>query len=183
MLAAAPARAVEAPPPLLDEKGVCLAKHRESQIARQAGRLIAAHESLLVCSRETCPTEIRTDCGGWLQDVAQLTPSIILSARTTQGDESAVHVTMDGQLFTGRLDGKAVDVDPGEHVFRFELAPHDPVEQKVIVRESEKGRIISVQLGKKDAPALPVEPARVTAPMPPTVEESTGRTSFRELWG
>jgi len=41
---------------------------------------------------------------------------------TTGADTLAVRVTIDGQLLAETLDGKAVPIDPGEHVVRFELA-------------------------------------------------------------
>src|SRR5262249_45056574 len=115
----APSVAADEPPP--DVKRACLAVHKEAQVHKREGRLLAAREALLQCKKEACPSVIRTDCGDWLAEVERLTPSIILSARTKGGDESDVRVLMDGKLIATRLDGKSIPVDPGEHNFRFEL--------------------------------------------------------------
>jgi hypothetical protein len=155
--------------PPLDQKRACLSVHREAQVSRREGRLVAAREALLQCAREVCPNVIRTDCVDWLSDVDRVMPSIILSARSKKGDEADVHVTMDGRPLATRLTGKSIAVDPGEHTLRFELAPHDPVEEKIIVRQAEKDRVVQVFLGKVE------EPKPIAPPPPPPEEVETHR--------
>ena len=51
-----------------------------------------------------------------------------------------------------RLDGKSIDMDPGEHVFRFEHK-QGFVEQTLVVRQAEKSRKIVVDFTAKKSPA------------------------------
>ena len=157
------------------EKLLCIDKHGEAQVLRRDGKLLKTKEALLVCSREVCPGAVRDDCGGWLGEIEHATPSIVLSARSKNGDEAAVHVTVDGQPFATDLDGKAVPIDPGSHVFRFELPPYEPVEERAILREGEKGRAITVFFGPQPEAAIappapaPLRPVEMRRPVPLSV--------------
>jgi hypothetical protein len=68
---------------------------------------------------------------------------------------------LDGAPLAIQLDGRPIVVDPGLHTVTFERAGSPTLEQKVIVREGEKNRLVSVDW----APA----PAPVAAPIPPPV--------------
>lgn len=79
-------------------------------------------------------------------------PTLILSAEDEEGhDVVDVQVTLDGAPLAARLDGKAVEVDPGEHVLRFERAGSDPVELPLVVREGEKLRRVSTRIVRRAA--------------------------------
>jgi hypothetical protein len=65
-------------------------------------------------------------------------------------------VSVDGVTVTHGLDGKALEVDPGVHTFRFELAGA-AVEQMVLIREGEKSRAITATLDPSAvAPTAPL---------------------------
>jgi hypothetical protein len=88
------------------------------------------------------------DCAGWFSEVEKRTPSVLLLATDAAGREIIeVRVRFDGLPLLERLTGRAVDVDPGEHVFRFEPADGPAVERRVLVHEGEKGQRIEVRLG------------------------------------
>jgi hypothetical protein len=57
-----------------------------------------------------------------------------------------VRVWVDGEPFLERLDGNATAIDPGGHVLRFQRGDAPPFEEKVIVREGEKNRLLAVRL-------------------------------------
>lgn len=59
-----------------------------------------------------------------------------------------MRVTMDGQLRSEALDGKAVPVDPGTHTLRFEHGGETPIDQQIVVREGEKSRVVTVSWAK-----------------------------------
>lgn len=149
-----------------DARAVCVQKHEEAQIRRRDGQLRAARAALLQCSGAVCPAAIRADCGGWLPEVEKSLPSVVLGARSSKGDESVGRVSVDGELLATRMEGKAIDVDPGMHVFRFEVPPYDPVEQRIVIREGEKDRALSVTLAPQ--PGTAYEAAK---PPPPPLEE------------
>jgi hypothetical protein len=87
-----------------------------------------------------------SECGPWLREVAERIPSVVLRAYGPDGrDASFVRTFVDGTLLLERLDGKAIEIDPGEHVFRFELAGSRPMEERIVVVERDKGRRVAVR--------------------------------------
>lgn len=152
LLGPAPAGAQE---PASQAPALCLQQHEKAQLDLRQKQIRAAREALRGCSQASCPAAIRADCSEWLIAADKAAPSVVFSARTRAGDQAEVRVLMDGEVIATRLDGKAIDVDPGEHVFRFELPPHPPVEQRVIILEGEKARLLSVTFGDAADASLP----------------------------
>ncbi|MEO7328468.1 MAG: hypothetical protein ABI193_07820, partial [Minicystis sp.] len=68
--------------------------------------------------------------------------------------------TLDGRPFLEHLDGKAVLVDPGAHLFRFEHAPSPARSETVILQEGGKNRLITALLQPPGALSAPA-PARI----------------------
>lgn len=134
------------------EQEGCNEDYVAAQRTRKEGKLLQAREHLLACSRELCMDVIERDCVTWLQDVDRSTPTVVVFARDRWGDETLnVRVLIDGQIVRDVLDAKAIAVDPGTHVFRFETTDAIPVERKVILREGEKNRRVEMQFGVGDA--------------------------------
>lgn len=129
-----------------DSKQACIAASEKAQRFRLDGRLGDAQRELLVCSRESCPSVVRSDCNVWLNEVTGLMPSIVVGAKDESGaDLVDVRVFVDGQKVLGRLDGKSMAVPTGEHTVRLERDGASPLEQKVLIREGEKARPITFQ--------------------------------------
>ncbi len=104
-------------------------------------KLGAARSRVRVCIAQSCPVPVREDCTGLLHEIDSLMPSLVFEAKDAKGGAlRAVKVSVDGSPLAERLDGTALNVDPGEHTFRFEAegAPH--IEKKLVIRESEKDR-------------------------------------------
>jgi hypothetical protein len=141
--------AAAAPP----TKKQCLDAYTQSQPLRRQGELKKARENLLVCSRAPCPAALQADCMGWLKEVGDAMSTVVPAAQDSQHhDLVEVRVWVDGELLTSRLDGRALELDPGRHVFRFEregtgfvLAEEAVIESTVLVREGEKGRVLEVR--------------------------------------
>jgi hypothetical protein len=151
---ASPARADEA---------ACVAASENEFALRKAGKLLDALKELAVCAAPKCSAEVKAECAKRLIEVRAAQPAVILGATDEAGnDMGAVNVTLDGAPLTGSLDGGATTVDPGSHTLRFEAPGKPPVEKKVIFREGEKDRHITVVLG---AP---------TAVLPPAAAPSSG---------
>jgi hypothetical protein len=164
------ARAADAPVVTTEQ---CLSSYTLAQRLRSAGQLRKAHEQLLVCSNDACPAALRSDCSPWLASVNQLIPSVVLGAVDEQGhDFFDVSVTFDGEPLATHLDGRPIDLDPGQHVFRFESPGRAPVEQRVLLREGEKARQIVVTLASASAPAAP--PPALDATIPSTESSGSG---------
>jgi len=78
-------------------------------------------------------------------------------------------VTLDGQPLTDSLDGAAISLDPGPHLFTFETAGQPKVSKQLLIREGEKDRRETVTFAaaavKEPVPALSL-PAISSAPPP-----------------
>ncbi|WP_437312016.1 hypothetical protein [Sorangium sp. So ce388] len=152
-------------------KRACAAAYERAQGLRRDGKLIAAREALIACSQPTCPAAAVADCGPWLAEVEKSLPSVVIAAREAGGRERLdVRVLVDGRLLAAALDGKALPVDPGPHTFRYEPAGGPAVEERVLIREGEKNRAITVVLGAPPAGAPPSpRPPAAAGASPPAV--------------
>jgi hypothetical protein len=97
-------------------------------------------------------------------------PSIVISARDEHGQPTLdVRLTVDGELVAQRLDGNPIDVDPGEHVLRCELANGKAIESHLILSAGEKATPVHVDFETEVlSPANP-QAAIATAPAPSAV--------------
>jgi hypothetical protein len=146
-------------------KQMCLTASDKAQQLRLEGKLRGAREQLLVCARNECPGLVRTDCTQWMNEVITALPSVVIGARDWQGhDVFTVRVSIDGAVVADKLDGKPIELDPGAHSFKYTSdATPAPVEERVLVREGEKNRSLTVTF-----PAPPGAQT-VTPSPPPTV--------------
>ncbi|XYI03713.1 hypothetical protein ACMHYB_29695 [Sorangium sp. So ce1128] len=159
-------------------KRACAAAYERAQGLRRDGKLIAAREALIACSQPTCPAAAVADCGPWLAEVEKSLPSVVIAARDAGGRERLdVRVLVDGRLLAAALDGKALPVDPGPHTFRYEPAGGPAVEERVLIREGEKNRAITVMLGEPPTGA-PSSPHPLAAPgAPPSATPGAPRSA------
>jgi hypothetical protein len=130
--------------PSLEE---CVAANEKSVPLRKAGKLREARAGLLRCSAASCPAAVRDDCIAEATRLDRAVPSLVFAVKDPAGNDlTAVRITIDGQPLAERLDGAAIDVDPGEHVFVLS-AQGQSVERKLLVREGEKGRREAFTIG------------------------------------
>ncbi|WP_049949601.1 hypothetical protein [Sorangium cellulosum] len=156
-------------------KRACAAAYERAQGLRRDGKLLAAREALITCSQPTCPAAAVADCGPWLAEVEKSLPTVVIAARDAHGRERLdVRVLVDGRPLAAALDGKALPVDPGPHTFRYEPASGPTVEERVLIREGEKNRAITVTLGASSAGA-PASPPPPAAPTPASTRPARPR--------
>lgn len=111
---------------------------------------------------------IRADCTKWLGELDATIPTVIIRAVDSAGKDLVdVKVTIDGAPLVTKLDGRGVAVDPGVHAMRYEAPGHEPLSESIVVRETEKNRLVNVTL--KDIVQKPV----VVAPPPPPPSQTT----------
>jgi hypothetical protein len=102
---------------------------------------------MLRCSAASCPAVVRDDCIKAATQLDAAVPTVVFEVHDATGNEtSAVRVTMDGKALADSLTGTALDVDPGDHVFRFETAS-GTLERHFVIHEGEKNRRERVGLG------------------------------------
>jgi len=157
----------------------CIASNEHELALRKQQKLRDALKELVACAAPECPAEIRTECNRRLTELNLALPTVVLGATDAAGNDlSAVKVTMDGVPLTSSLDGRAVTVDPGSHVLKFEAPGQAAVEKTVVIAEGVKDRHVTVVLGGPAAPPIvvPTAPPPASTP-PPTSAPSTSSSS------
>ena len=151
------------------DAAACKDGYDRSQVLRDAGKLVDARKLLQQCSSANCSAFVQKECVGWLEDVEARLSSVILSAKNGAGaDLVDVAVSIDGKDGPRKLDGRALDIDPGEHTFVFQLEDGKKAEQRVWIRERERGKSVAVTMGTPDATAgAPGKPVALPAEQAP----------------
>ena len=149
-----------------DTKKECIAASTLGQTLHREEKLIAAREQMLICARDVCPAVVRNYCVRWLGEIEEQTPSVVVRARYADGaDLLDARVVVDGK--SGKIDGRPIALDPGEHVVVVEKDDDGTrKEEKVIVADREKSRILVIQLSvpRAVAPSLSMQPASPRSP-------------------
>ena len=151
VLLAIPGAAAAAP-----TRQACVAAYEETQTLMRRSRLNQARASLQTCLDEACPAMLRSDCAGWLKEVEARTASVVVEVVVDGVAVREARLSIDGQLKEKALDGRAMEVDPGSHTFRAELAGGKEVTLEAVVREGEKLKLVRLEFaGPKPAPSVP----------------------------
>jgi hypothetical protein len=149
------------------DKAECVNAYSKAQSLRDAHQLASAREQLRICARPVCTQFIVQDCTSWLADVEPRIPSVVLAAKDANGSELAdVTVSLDGKVFAQKLDGRSMELDPGQHTFSFVSADGRKVETSILVLEGQKARPVAVAFAapKPVAAGAPASPPAVTSP-------------------
>ena len=147
--AAPPAKPRGAPASAADAKKQCVEAYEQTQALRNTGRLRSARAQAMTCSDGVCPKVLRKDCVAWTTEIEASLPSVVFEVHDSKDKEtSAVRVSVDGEVMLESLSGKAIEVDPGEHRFRYEIVGEPPIEEMTLIREGEKNRKIRVSAYK-----------------------------------
>ena len=162
VLAQEAAAAAETPPP--DARQACLGNHEQAQVLRIEKKLVAARNAARECAVTACPAAIRSDCTEWVAEISKLIPTLLLVAESGSGELENVRVTLDGKLLTEKLDGAAIEVEPGPHVLRFEYGNEPPIERLVNAAEGGKSLMVRVRFAGEPRPAPPAGPPVAVAP-------------------
>jgi len=147
-------------------KQQCVDANDAAQDLRQSGKLSEAREKLLLCASTSCPSIVRDDCSLRFDEVERLQPTIVFDAKDAAGrDLTEVKVTVDGRPFAERLDGHALAVNPGQHVFTFEIAGQAAKIEILVLKEGEKERRERIVIGSAQSPPQPM-PMPITGVAP-----------------
>jgi hypothetical protein len=138
----------------------CLEAHRNAQELKQSSKLLEMQEQLQVCSSGSCPGAIISDCGNWIAELEQTTPSMVFEIRLDGKEAFDAKVFVDEQLISDR--SHALKVNPGRHAVRVELPGFEPRDQDLVLPEGQRMRLISVEFSTKKAEpvAAPLAPAQ-----------------------
>jgi hypothetical protein len=141
----------------------CIADHVAGQALRLEGRFAAAAAELKQCLHPSCSALLREDCAALLRSVELETPSVVFAASDGRRDLVEVTVRVDDRVVATRLDGRAVALDAGPVVLRFEAPGMRRVTQHLVIRAGQKNRLVAVTL--PPAEVAPVAVAVRAAPV------------------
>jgi hypothetical protein len=161
----------------------CVAAADSSLQLRDQHKLRAARAQMLVCAASSCPAAVQSECLRRVDQVNGSIPTVVFDAKDAAGNDlSNVKVDMDGQPLTDRLDGSSLQVDPGEHHFRFTAPGGVIVDKTVVIREGEKERRENVVVGTVGPVSAPQPaPAAAVAPAPESASSEDPGASRRTI--
>lgn len=170
-------------PALAQDKQQCITASETAQKLRDQHKLSQAREQFLVCARDACPPVIKQDCTEQAQKIADKMPSIVVRAKGKSGDLVNVTVSMDDKIITAKLDGAAVQVEPGIHKIKLEAPGEASIEQQVVIAEGEQNRVLDFSFGGpsvKDSNPPPddTRPTKRGFPIVPTIVAGVGVAAF-----
>jgi hypothetical protein len=153
-----------------DDKKVCADAYVEAQSLRTDRKLLAARSQLRICAANECKRvmggRLIRDCTAWLVEIEASIPTVVLAATDPAGKElQDVKVSVDGAAVAAALDGHAVEMEPGSHVFTFVDPQGVTATQTQIILEGTKNQAVRVTLGAPP-PSVPstTPPAGSAAP-------------------
>jgi hypothetical protein len=127
----------------------CADAFERAQAEQTAGRFLAARADAAACASESCPDAIRAECVNLVASIADAVPSLVVVGQDAHGnDYVTARVLVDGAVVSEKLDGKPVDLDPGEHVIRVEPTTGEPLERRVVLVQGDKQRRIEIQFAE-----------------------------------
>jgi hypothetical protein len=154
------------------DTNACISAFDDGQRSKSDKKLRQAQTQLLVCTHESCPAVLRADCAGVLRTVQAALPSIVLAADDGEGhDVTDVTVKIGDAVVADRIDGRALEFDPGTYDFRFERAAKagasgssGPLVVHLVLKEGEKNRVVRASFPSPHkaevAGAVPAKPSR-----------------------
>ena len=144
-------------------------KQRDAQVSCSARATSSSF-----CSDQICPGIVKEDCSRWLGEIRAEVPSLLFRAQEVRGRQViGVRVYANGTLLTSELDGKTVELDPGDYDIRYEARSGVTKSERITLKLGER-RELSVRSADalesdgrfSSRPAKPATPRR-TARVPP----------------
>jgi len=123
----------------------CARAYESSQEHRGAGAISSARAEFERCQRDDCPAFIRSDCSRWSKELEAEQPTVIFSAKRGTRKLTDVRVSVGGRVLVEQLNDQAVELDPGEYDFRFEMAESGLVVQHALIQAGNKDRLVQVE--------------------------------------
>jgi hypothetical protein len=138
-----------------DAKRACVSAATEGQTLRQQDKLLEARDALRICAADPCPAVVRSHCATWLSEVDALIPTVIVRLQDEKGaDILDARVSVDGRDWS---IGRPEPIDPGEHVVQVAWARGDGQQERLLVVDGERSRVVAIRMTE------PIAPARHTA--------------------
>jgi hypothetical protein len=134
--------AADAPAPAPPTRAECVQAHQRAQEFKRNEQFLEAQEQLTICSSATCPGALISDCGQWISELEQRTPSLVFDVQLDGKQAPAAKLFVDGQAVSEW--SKAYKVNPGRHIVRAELDPFEPREETLVLPEGQRMRLVAI---------------------------------------
>ncbi|MEY2932334.1 MAG: hypothetical protein RL033_3083 [Pseudomonadota bacterium] len=116
----------------------CLAAYEDAQVLRRQGDLVSSAQQLLACGGPACPVRMQRDCQRWWDEVQRSLPTVVFRVRGPNSEALAnATIAIDGAPARA-LDGRAVQMNPGQHEVVFAHSGYAPLRTPVFITEGEK---------------------------------------------
>ncbi len=139
------ALALSATPAFGQEAAQCARAYEQTQLQRRTGHLVEARASAIECSAQSCPQVLAKDCSRWVAEIEPAIPRVVLSIKDAEGAPLAgTAIYLDGTRLADVAGGQSIEVNPGEHVLRFERPGQPPIERRTLFIEGEKNHRVRV---------------------------------------
>jgi hypothetical protein len=136
----------------------CTEAAENGQRLRANGELRAAAKQLAICVAHECPALVRRDCGKWLEETSDATPSLVVNVVDPDGkDIKEGQIYFDDEVLADKVDGRATSVDPGAHRVAY-VNGTKRVQEDVVIREGERNRTVVIHLPGPKTVAPPPPP-------------------------
>ncbi len=179
LVLAAPASAAESP-------AQCLAAYEDAQVLRRQGDLVRSAEQLLSCGGPACPVRMQRDCQRWWDEVQRSLPTVVFRVRGPDGEAlPGATIAIDGAA-PRPLDGRALQMNPGQHQVVFAHDGYEPLRTPVFITEGEKLEphdISLLPLGGTPASVTPSSALRLRRVLSPAPDgTAAGREPAQRSW-
>ena len=148
----------------------CVAATERGQTKRDEGQLVASRAEFVSCADDACPAIVRRECVQWLAEVDGRIPTLVVSASDSNGkDVVSAEVYLDGVKLPAAGAGRAFTLDPGPHLLRATGRKVDPLEERIVVREHERERVVKLVLHSQEPPPVRTPSGMVLVPRRRTI--------------
>jgi hypothetical protein len=123
------------------DDNACIAATEASINLHKSGKLRDAVKALAACADPSCPDEVKAECALRLQETRRAIPTLSLALQDQAGhDIGTATIKIDGTPIPGAQDGRAIDLDPGEHHVVVEAPGFVLLDRSFVAHVGEKGR-------------------------------------------
>lgn len=167
----AAAKGAAAPPSASKQvKAECVAASERAIALRSKGELRAAREQLVVCGRDECPAIVKEECASGLRAIDERIPTVVFGVHDADDkDVTDVRLAIDDDGEPHAIDGRVRSFDPGPHRVRVLQGDKVLKEETVVLRESERNRVVTLRLEGPKKTAEPPVPVTTRSPIPKVV--------------
>lgn len=179
------AACVAAPSPArADATDECIAQSEAGQRLLLGRKFVESREHLIACGRAECPAPVIRDCTERLRQAEAAMATVLPVARQADGADAAdVTVYVDDAATPVRVDGKALDMDPGPHALRFVMPGADPVVRRVTIEEGARLQNVTVVFEGRRALPETVPPLATHEAPAPSSSSSNGQKTLAYVVG